>query len=56
VWVSGKNIATGSLRISESRLTERTSGQEMEVNTLEEGEINVVIGMEIIQSRVNMSR
>jgi hypothetical protein len=48
VRVSGKNTTAGIPRISERRLTEwRASGQKMEVNTMEEGEINDVAGEEV---------
>jgi hypothetical protein len=42
---SGQNTTPGSSCTSERELSERrTSGQEMVVNTMEEGEINDVAG------------
>jgi hypothetical protein len=49
VWVSGKNIAAGRLCTSERELSERrTHCQEIEVNTMEEGEIGDVAGEEVV--------
>jgi hypothetical protein len=49
VLVSGKNITGWSPRISEHGLIEsRISGQEIEVNEMEEGEINDVDGDEVV--------
>jgi hypothetical protein len=49
VRVSGKTTA-GIPRISERGLTERrTSGQEMEVYTMEEGEISDLAGKEVVK-------
>jgi hypothetical protein len=39
VRISGKSSTAGSPRISELGLIERRSGQEMEVNTMEDGEM-----------------
>jgi hypothetical protein len=49
MWVLGKNAVARSPRTLEHGLSEiRTSGQEMEVNTMEEGEINDEVGEEVM--------
>jgi hypothetical protein len=48
VQVLGKNTTAGNPLTSDHGLSERrTGGQEMEVNTMEEGEINDVAGEEV---------
>jgi hypothetical protein len=46
--VLGENTTAGSPRTSDHGLSERTSGQEMEVNTMEERENDDVAGEKMV--------
>jgi hypothetical protein len=57
VQVSGKNTMVRSQHTSEGGFSEsRTSGQEMEVNTMEEGEINDIAGEEVVMENMNYAK
>jgi hypothetical protein len=55
--VSGKNTTGGSPRTSECGLSERrTSGQEMQVNTMQEGEISDADGEEVVMEDMDCAK
>jgi hypothetical protein len=57
VRVSGKNITVGGSLPSERGLSERrTSGQEMEVNTMAEGEVNDKAGKEVVTEGMDYTK
>jgi hypothetical protein len=57
MWVSGRNTTAGSPRASEHGPSERrSSGQEMEINTMEEREINDIVGEEVVMEDMDCAK
>jgi hypothetical protein len=57
VRVSGKNTTAESPRTSYHGLSERrANGQEMEVNTMEEGEMNDIVGEEVVMEDMDNAK